>query len=191
VISIGAICIGELLKKCSLQVLSISYNNIGDDGITAIAGALNNSQISELDVSGCGITLAGARSLAAGLLLNNNVKKLVLAFNDIGNDGIVAIAGTLNNSQVIEFDVSGCGITLVGARSLSTTLLWNKSIKKLNIEDNPITMEGARLVLWSAVKNSVCQDVGIDSKYDDNTEVKKMMVILGQRKKQEVRGYTV
>ncbi|XP_065920759.1 protein NLRC3-like isoform X2 [Dysidea avara] len=46
----GAICISEVLGKCSLQVLHMPYNNIGDDGITAIAGALNSTQISELDV---------------------------------------------------------------------------------------------------------------------------------------------
>ena len=49
-ITTGAICISEVLGKCSLQVLHMPYNNIGDDGITAIAGALNSTQISELDV---------------------------------------------------------------------------------------------------------------------------------------------
>jgi len=191
ILYIGAICISKVLKACSLQVLSLSYNNIGDDGITAIVGALNASQINELDVSGCGITLAGAKSLAVGLKLNNSVKKLVLAFNDIGDDGIIAITGALNSSQINEFDVSGCGITLVGARSLSTTLLWNNSIKKLSVEDNPISVEGACLMLQSAVENSVCHDVGINSKYYDNIEVNKMMIILNQRKKQKVGGYTV
>ena len=35
----------------------ISGENIGDDGITAIAGTLSNSQISKLNISRCGITL--------------------------------------------------------------------------------------------------------------------------------------
>ena len=48
----GAICISEVfMGKCSLQVLDMSYNNIGDDGITAIVGTLSNSQISKLDVA--------------------------------------------------------------------------------------------------------------------------------------------
>ncbi|XP_065920220.1 leucine-rich repeat-containing protein 74B-like [Dysidea avara] len=61
----GAICISEVLGKCSLQVLATAGNNIGDDGITAIAEALSNSQINELNVETCGITLTGAKSLAA------------------------------------------------------------------------------------------------------------------------------
>ena len=39
-------------------------NSFGDDGIAAIATALTNSSISTVWVTGCDITLAGARSLA-------------------------------------------------------------------------------------------------------------------------------
>jgi len=99
-ITTGAICISEVLKKCSLQVLDMSCNNIGDDGITTIAGTLSNSQISKLDVSDCGITLTVARSLAAGLLVNS-------------------------------------------------------SVRIINVSGNPITVEGARLILQSTMDNGV------------------------------------
>ena len=124
-ITTGAICISAVLGKCSLQVLDMSFNNIGDDGITAIARTLSNSQISKLEVCECDITLTGARSLAAGLLVNN-------------------------------------------------------SVRILEVWGNPITVEGARLILQSAVDNGVCQEVGSD--YKDDDEVKKMMIILRQRR---------
>jgi len=141
-ITSGAICISEVfMGKCSLQALIMLGNNIGDDGITAIAGTLCNSQINKLDVSRCGITLTGARSLAAGLLVNNSVRFL---------------------------EVSG----------------------------NPITVVGARLLLQSAVNNGVCLEVIIynmalskhrgDEDYRGDDEVKKMMTTLEQRKRQEV-----
>ena len=140
-ITTGAICISEVLGKCSLQVLDMSENIIGDDGITAIAGTLNNSQICELNINWCGITLSGARSLAAGLLVNSSVRKL---------------------------DMLG----------------------------NPITVEGAHLILQSAVVNGVCQQVVIyniligkqsnDKDYLDDEEVKKMMILLKLRKKSEI-----
>jgi len=120
-ITTGAICISEVLGKCSLQVLDMSHNNIGDDGITAISGTFSNSQISELYVRRCGITLTGARSLATGLLVNNSVRRL---------------------------DVWG----------------------------NPITVEGARLILRSTVDNRVCQQVYINEDYWDDDEVKRMMI---------------
>ena len=133
-ITTGAICISEVLGKCSLQVLDMCNNNIGDDGITAIAGTLSNSQISELQISRCGITLTGARSLAAGLLVNNSVRIFIV---------------------------------------------W----------DNPITVEGARLILQSAMDSGVCEQVYINEDYRDDDEVKKMMIILEQR--QQVGGCVV
>jgi len=133
-ITAGAICISEVLGK--LQVLNLSHNNIGDDGITAIAGALGNSQICELYARRCHISLAGARSLAAGLLVNNSVKRLL-------------------------------------------------------VMDNLITVEGAYLILESAVNNEICEEVWIDGEYRNDEEVKKMSIILEHRKIQEVRGCMV
>ena len=132
----GAIYISEILGKCSLQVLNMSYNTIGDNGITAIAGAFGNSQISELYVMRCGITFTGARSLAAGLLVNN-------------------------------------------------------SVRILNVQDNPITVEGARLILQSAVDYGICQYVNIDNDYENDDGVKKMMMIILRRKRQEVGSCVV
>ena len=141
IITTGAICISEMLGKYSLQVLEMTGNNIGNNGITTIAGALCNSHISELYISDCGITLTGARSLAAGLLVNN-------------------------------------------------------SIRILNVSGNSIAVEGACLILQSAVDNGICQEVVIydkgfgklrgDEDYRNDDEVKRMMIILEQRKIQEV-----
>jgi len=132
-ITTGAICISEVLGKCSLKDLNMSLNNnIGDFGISVVAAALSNSQISKLDVGRCGITLIGAKLLAEGLQVNNSIRILCV---------------------------------------------WG----------NPITMEGARLILLSAVYNGVCQEVKVDNDYI-NDEVKMMMTILEQRKIQEVGG---
>ena len=122
----GAICISEVLGKCSLQILDMSCNKIGDGGIIAIVETRSNSQISELYVAECDFTLIGARSLAAGLLVNN-------------------------------------------------------CIRILNVMGNPITVEGAHLIVKSAVDNGVCQKVMINSDYWDD-EIKKMMFILLWRK---------
>ena len=87
-VTTGAICISKVfMGKRSLQVLNMSQNGIDDDGITAIAGALSNSQITELDLSACGITVTKARSLAAGLLVNNSVRMLDVSGNPITVEG--------------------------------------------------------------------------------------------------------
>ena len=124
---VGALCISEVLWD-SLQVLNLSLNGIGDDGIIGITEARH---ICCLYVITCGITLTGARALGEGIQINN-------------------------------------------------------SVRTLDVRDNSITVEGAQLILQSAVDNGVCQEVVIDSDYKSDDEVVKTMVILEQRKKQEV-----
>ena len=67
------------------------------------------------------------------------IQELWMHLNDIGDDGITAIATALTNSRISELLVSGCGITLTGARSLATLLSVNQSIRRLSLQDNPIT----------------------------------------------------
>ena len=43
-------------------------------------------------------------------------------FNQIGDDGIMAIKASLNNSSITLLDVIGCGIGVVGARLITYTL---------------------------------------------------------------------
>ena len=62
----------------TLQVLDISYNPIGDEGIAAIARTLDNASISELYVYNCNITVTGAKSLAAALKINHTLKSLIV-----------------------------------------------------------------------------------------------------------------
>ncbi|XP_065899165.1 NLR family CARD domain-containing protein 3-like isoform X3 [Dysidea avara] len=57
----GAYFIGEFLKTyCVLETLDLSQNNVGDDGILAIADALLcNQTLTELWVGDCGVTVKG------------------------------------------------------------------------------------------------------------------------------------
>ena len=52
-----------LMNNCTMEILGIRNNDIGDDGIIAIATAVTESRISELSVYGCSITVTGARSM--------------------------------------------------------------------------------------------------------------------------------
>ena len=62
-----------------------------------------------------------------------------------------------------------------------------QNIRDLELEYNPITVDGARLIMKSAVENGVCEYVGIDDEYKDEEEVKKMTTILDDRSRQNVR----
>ena len=123
-------------------------------------------------------------------MVNHTLLELDVRRNEIVDHGITAIAGSLNNANITRLDVSECGISFVGVRSVAATLLSNQNIKILGLYDNPITVDGARLIMSSAVDNGVCEYVGIDDQYTDNA-VKKMRSILDDRGKKDVRNYFV
>ena len=120
----------------------------------------------------------GAISISKMMMANHSLQVLNMDRNDIGDDGISAIAETLGNCKIHTLDIEECGITLTGARSLAAALSSNHTIRELWMWSNPITVEGALLIVKSAVDNTVCQRVGIDDEYENDEGVKKMMNIL-------------
>ena len=132
----------------------------------------------------------GAISISKMMMVNHSLQKLYMSSNNIGDDGISVIAGALGNCNIKILNVQECGITLTGATSLAEALSSNHTIKRLYLRDNPITVEGAVLIVKSAVDNTVCQYVEIDNEYE-NDELKKMINILENRWRPEVRDYVV
>ena len=132
----------------------------------------------------------GAISISKMMMGNHSLQRLGINKNNIGDDGISAIAGALGNCKISELYVSECGITLTGARSLATALYSSNTVRELELRANPITVEGALLIVNSAVHNTVCQHVVIDDEYK-NDEIQKMMNILEYRRRQEVRDSEV
>ena len=100
----------------------------------------------------------GAISISQALMVNQTLLELHMYGNQICDDGITAIAGSLSNSSITLLNVILCGISVVGAR----------------------------LIMKSAVDSAVFKDVWIDSEYDDD-EVKRMRSILDDRSRQDVR----
>ena len=121
-------------------------------------------------------------------MVNQTLLELHMGHNHFGDDGITAIAGSLNNSSITILDVMGCGISFVGVKSLAATLSSNQNIRRLWLWYNPITVDGARLIMRSAVDNAVCEYVHMDNEYeDDDDEVKRMRSIMDDRSIQDVR----
>ena len=127
------------------------------------------------------LTTTGARFIGELLQVNTVLHSLWMGYNNIGDDGTSVIAGALGKSRISVLNLWKCGITVTGAKELATGLSVNQSIKKLYIGGNPITVEGARLVLQSAVNNGVCEEVYVDDDYRTYSEVQKISNILYTR----------
>ena len=127
----------------------------------------------------------GAISISKMMMVNHSLQELYMSDNNIGDDGISSIAGALGNCKINILDVRECGITLTGARSIAAALSFNHTIRELLLWNNSITVEGALLIVKSAVDNTMCQHVDIDDEYKKG-EIEKMMNILEDRMRQEV-----
>ena len=132
----------------------------------------------------------GAISISQALMVNQTLLELDMEDNDIKDEGITAIAGSLSNSSITELDVEWCGITFTGVRSLAAALSTNQNIRELWLMNNPITVDGAHLIMKSAVDNGVCEIVGVDNEYEDDDQVKEMRTILNDRG-QDVRNNVI
>ena len=125
----------------------------------------------------------GATVISKLLKDNHVIQVLSMHDNNIGDDGITAIATALTNSTIRQLWVNNCGITLTGARSIATLLSVNHSIRELWLYNNPITTEGAHVILQSAVNNEASQvDIQIDYDYS-NSKVRRMKDILSNRRR--------
>ena len=124
------------------------------------------------------------------MMENHSLEELNIEQNNIGNDGISTIAEALSMCKISHLNVSGCGITLIGAKSLAAAISSSYTIRELKLYNNPITVEAALLLVISAVHNTVCQHVWIDDEYK-NDEIRKMMNILMGRRTQEVRDFVI
>ena len=122
---------------------------------------------------------------------NHTLKEVNLWGNKFGDEGVIAIAKALENSKICLLNVRECGITFTGVKSLAEALSINCSIRELWVMGNPITVEGARLIMCSAVQSTVCEKVLIDDDYENDDEVKKMMALIDNKMKQNVCSYAL
>ena len=133
----------------------------------------------------------GAISISQALMVNQTLLELHMGFNQIGDDGITAIASSLSNSSITLLDFNGYGISDVGVRSLAEAMSSNQNIRTLWLRNNPISVDGAHLIMKAAVDNAVCEIVAIDIafEYYDDDDIQRMKNILDDRRKQDVRSY--
>ena len=108
--------------------------------------------------------------------MNTTLRYLNIITNPIGDEGIAAMASTINSSGIsAELTLNNCKITIEGAKALAASLKTNCKIKVVYLEQNDITVDGAIAILEAAAENNVCQEVWIDDNYKINDRVKEII----------------
>ena len=195
----GMIAISEALQhNKSLTTLTVGQCGLSSKGtIVCKCSMIRLHRLIELPYTDyvvlwlqcdCIMITTGAISISKMMMINHSLQELNMFNNNIGDNGISAIAEALGNCKIDILNISQCGITPTGASSLAVALSSNHTMRVLRLTDNPITVEGALLIVKSAVDNTVCQRVGIGDEYE-NDEIIKMMNILEDRRRQGVSNY--
>ena len=139
----------EFLKNniCLLE-LNLSKNNIGRNGIIAIAKAIQvNTLLQKFDISECQVADDGAAAISDSLKCNHSLQELKLSQNNITSDGAKKIAEAIQvNKMLQKLDISYNRISDDGAASISDSLKINKSLQVLNMSYNKICSSGAKKI---------------------------------------------
>lgn len=109
-----------------LSDLDLGYNGIGDDGVKQLHAGLTdpNCLIKTLRLQGCGVTNKGCECLSNVLVKSTRLKELDLSGNNIGNEGVSAIARGLKYSKcpLVTLKLSQCNIEEKGCCDLASAL---------------------------------------------------------------------
>lgn len=135
-----------LLGFGNLIEVYLSYLNLEDEGVIALAEALKNAATSlqVLEMAGNDITVKAAPALASLVAAGDSIIKINLSENELKDDGAILIAQALEqgHAQLKEVDLSTNAIRRVGARAVAQTVVVKPEFKLLNIDGNFISDEG-------------------------------------------------
>ena len=144
-----------LAHNTALVSLHMSWNQIGDDGVSFIVEAISsnsNTNLRDLRLCCCGITATGAKGLSV-LISCTRLKVLYLSMNNVADDGAEFIANALTqNGHLSVLYLRNANVADRGVKALSSALQMNKtSLQVLDLQENNITESGL-LLLGSSLK---------------------------------------
>ena len=133
-------------------------NEIGKKGVRAAIEILrkNDPKITQFTLEFSQIGTAGARALAEVLKENQTLQQLHLQSNQIGDEGILAIARAIEYNPHIplhQLNLKNNQITIAGAMGIAHLLKNNHSLQQLNLSSNQIDDNGALALIHAIEKN--------------------------------------
>nr|XP_051679495.1 NACHT, LRR and PYD domains-containing protein 14 [Oryctolagus cuniculus] len=139
-----------LIRNQSLGFLNLSTNNLLDDGVKLLCEALRHPKcpLERLSLESCGLTEAGCEDLSLALITNTRLTHLCLTDNVLGDGGVKFMSDALQHPQCTlqSLVLRRCHLTSLSSRCLSTSLLYNKSLRHLDLALNFLQDEGAKLL---------------------------------------------
>ena len=141
--------------QCSLddvQYVNVTGAIMTNDQMSLFCDCLmNNSTLTELNLSSNEITDEGAETLIEAIQVNTTLQSLDISHNTIFGDGLSSISKI--NSALCKLNLSSNKITDEGAMRLAEAIKVNKTLQKLNISKNWISKEGVMRIVEACTIN--------------------------------------
>uniref|UniRef100_H3GES3 Uncharacterized protein n=1 Tax=Phytophthora ramorum TaxID=164328 RepID=H3GES3_PHYRM len=140
----GAAALAELLKtNTSLTTLTLSRNQIGDEGVQKLADGLAgnaHAALEELHATDVGVTGAALDHLAVLVAKDQcSLKTLQLSFNALESATNKFFEALTTNKSLKKLQLKECKLTDEHVVALSTALKQNKTLVEVDLSDNELT----------------------------------------------------
>ena len=146
-----------LLECPKLEVLNLSDNAFGPDGVNSFSALLEQApNLKELNVTNNGLGPEGARLIAESLRKNPNLKLEVFSAgrDRLENPGIIELAQVFGVMQSLrKISVPQNGIRKEGMVALFRNLMKNPEMQIIEVNDNYLNDEEAAEALGACVEN--------------------------------------
>ena len=145
--------------NCEITDLTLERNDIHDEGVRVLCGAMVQSKLTKLSLAGCSLT-SECTSWLANVLSDENceITELTLGYNAIGDEGLRVLCGALLtvHSRLEVLDLSKCSLTAKCMTALFEVLACGFcGLKNLNLELNKIGDQGVAM-LCCALRKKEC-----------------------------------
>ncbi|RMX66126.1 hypothetical protein KXD40_008596 [Peronospora effusa] len=140
----GVSAIAELLKTNKvLTTLTLSRNQIGDEGMEKLAKGLSEnveSKVKELNVADVGISGAGLDHLEVLVAnVNCSLTTLQLSFNSLTSATSAFFDALATNKSVKKLQLKECKLTDEHVAALASALKQNTTLTEIDLSDNELT----------------------------------------------------
>uniref|UniRef100_H0V413 NLR family pyrin domain containing 14 n=1 Tax=Cavia porcellus TaxID=10141 RepID=H0V413_CAVPO len=138
----------SLLCNESLIHLDLGSNSLHDDGLNFVCNVLQKPtcNLQELELMGCVLSTECCPDLVSAILNSPNLLSLDLGYNDLQDEGVKILCEALRdpNCNIQRLGLEYCSLTSVCCQDLSSALVSNQKLIKINLTQNTLGREGIR-----------------------------------------------
>ena len=160
----------EVISKLKEEHKSIILNRSSSDSTQVlIPTVLERGTINQLNIFYSFLTRADILSFSSKLSTNKSLTTLALTTGSISDDGVITLAQSLlHNKQLKNLHLNdNPGITSDSAHSLAELLLTNKRLQYLRLHRTSINTDGVLILMESLMTNNTLKQLWLDKEHEE------------------------